>query len=400
MKSYINSSLVILLAISASVCIGQLGSAGATPDPNAIAVPSFPFMAEITGDDVYVRSGPGTNYYNSGKANKGDKVKVVSRQFSWYCIVPPAGSFSWIYVPYVTIDPDTPGTGIVTGDDVRVYAGSDLVKPIHSTLQLKLDRGEKVKLLGEQKDDYYKIAPPTGAYLWVSNNYVKPLVARTVLPDVNTVDANMPPDANETVVDTNDANVVEVISESPEPSIEEKLMAEYKELQEKILAERSKPLAEQDYADIRKALEQIKANEEAGRVADYCDFLLKQVERYELAGTVLKQLTLQNKQLEANLSRIKKARDARLAQVKPIGRFAVVGTLKTSIIFGTEPHLKHYRLVEDSGETICYARPAPRLTGADLGNLLGKKVGLVGEISPLPRVHSAVVKFTAIERVQ
>jgi len=145
MKSCIYSFAIILIAVFVSVGVGQSGSAVPTADANAVAVPSFPYMAEISADDVYIRSGPGTNYYNSGKANKGDKVKVVSRQFSWSCIVPPPGSFSWIYIPYVTIDPDTPGTGIVTGDSVRVYAGSDLVKPIHSTLQLKLDRGQLLK---------------------------------------------------------------------------------------------------------------------------------------------------------------------------------------------------------------------------------------------------------------
>lgn len=406
MNSYVNSFVAVLLAISASVCFGQLGSSAPAPDPNAISVPSFPFMAEITGDDVYVRSGPGTNYYNCGKANKGDKVKVVSRQFSWYRIVPPAGSFSWIYIPYVTVDPDAPGVGIVTVDSLRVYAGSDLVKPIHSTLQLKLDRGEKVKLLGEQKDEYYKIAPPTGAYLWVSNKYVKPILSVTAPVDVNTVDtvdavdANTPADVNETVVDANETKIEGVIPEPPKPSVAEKLMSEYKELQKKILVEKAKPIAEQDYAGIRKALEVIKANKEAGRVAGYCDFLLKQVERYELAGTVLKQLKLQNKQLEATLARIKKARDARLAQVKPVGRFTVVGILKTSIIYGTEPHLKHYRLIDDSGKTICYARPEGQMAGGNFGNLVGKKVGLVGEISPLPQLGSAIIKFTVIERVR
>lgn len=413
MKSCINIFVVVLLAVLGSVGFGQLGAAAPAADANAVIVPSFPYMAEIIGEDVYVRSGPGTNYYNSGKVNNGDQVKVVSWQFSWSCIVPPAGSFSWIYIPYVSIDPDSPGTGIVTGDNVRVYAGSDLVKPIHSTLQLKLDRGEKVKLLGEQKDNYYKIAPPTGAYLWVSTNFTKPVVAGTappvvgtvspvvgtVPPVVGTVDANAPADVNG-VVDVNDVKIVVAVPEPPKPSIEAKLMAEYKELQKKILAERAKTLAEQDYADIRKGLEDIKANKEAGKVGSYCEFLLKQVDQYELAATVLKQLTLQNKQLEDTLSRIKKARDIRLAQVKPVGRFAIVGMLEKSNIYSSEPQLKHYRIVDDSGKTICYARSAAEIAGGDFDNLVGKKVGLVGAISPHPQTGGAIVKFTEIERVK
>jgi len=398
MKSYSSFFVIVVLAGFASAGFAQLAPSAPAPDANALTVPAFPYVAEITGDNVYVRSGPGTNYYNCGKTNKDDKVKVVSRQFSWSCIAPPPGSFSWIYVPLVSIDPDSQGTGIVTGDKVRVYAGSDLVKPIHSTLQLRLDRGEKVSLLGEQKDNYYKIAPPSGAYLWVSTKFTRPLVAGTAPPVVETVDANEPADIND-VADVNDVKVTTVVT-PPKPSAEAKLLAEYKDLQKKILTERAKPLAAQDYANIRKAIENIAANKEAGRVARYCDFVIKQIDRYELALTVSKQLALQNKQLKATQNRIERARTTRLAQVKKRGRFAVVGTLKTSSIYSSEPQLKHYRIVNDSGKTICYARPAATTAGGDYDNLVGKRIGLIGTIAPHPQTGGAIVKFAQIERVR
>jgi len=401
MKSYSSFFVIVVLAGFTSAGFAQLASSTPAPtaDANALTAPAFPYAAEITGDNVYVRSGPGTNYYNSGKTNKGDKVKVVSRQFSWSCIVPPPGSFSWIYVPYVSIDPDSQGTGIVTGDGVRVYAGSDLVKPIHSTLQLKLDRGEKVRLLGEQKDNYYKIAPPSGAYLWVSTKFTRPLVPGTAPPVVEIVDANKPPDVND-VADVNDVNVTTVAPPPPKPSVEAKLLAQYEDLQKKILAERAKPLAGQDYSSIRKALEDIAANKEAGRVARYCDFVLKQIDRYELALIVSKQLALQNRQLKATQDRIERARITRLAQVKNRGRFAVVGTLKASSIYSSEPQLKHYRIVNDSGKTVCYARPATEAAPADYDKLIGKRVGLTGTIAPHPQTGGAIVKFTKIEQTR
>jgi len=401
MKSYNSFFVIVVLAGFTSVGFAQLAPSTPAPaaDANALTAPAFPYAAEITGDNVYVRSGPGTNYYNSGKVNKGDKVKVVSRQFSWSCIVPPPGSFSWIYVPYVSIDPDSQETGIVTGDNVRVYAGSDLVKPIHSTLQLKLDRGEKVRLLGEQKDNYYKIAPPSGAYLWVSTKFTRPVVAGTAPQVVETVDANEPADVND-VVDVNDVKVTTVVTPPPpKPSVEAKLLTEYKDLQKKILTERAKPLAGQDYSNIRKALEDIAANKEAGRVAHYCDFVLKQIDRYELALTVSKQLALQNKQLKATQDRIERARTTRLAHVKNLGRFAVVGTLKTSSIYSSEPQLKHYRIVNDSGKTVCYARPATEAAAGDYDKLVGKRVGLAGTIAPHPQTGGAIVKFTKIEQL-
>ncbi len=399
MKSYSNFLIVvILLAGFSSVGLGQLAppAAGPTPaaDVNAVGAPQFPYDAEIAGDNVYIRSGPGSNYYDCGKLNKGDKVKVVSHQFSWSCIVPPPSSFSWIYVPYVTIDPDNPGTGIVTGDDVRVYAGSDLVKPIHSTLQLKLDRGEKVKLLGEQKDNYYKIAAPTGAYLWVSTNLTK-LVSTSTGPGparvVRAVEPNEPNDANT-------ATVAPVTVK--DSTVEQKMIKEYEALTKKLLAERGKPIDQQDYADIKKSLDEIVKNKDAGKAARYCEFLLKQVERYELASAVSRELGLQNKQLKATVAGIEKARTTRLSQLKDLGRFVVIGKLQTSNIYGTEPELKHYRIVGESGKTICYARPDTAIAGADYSKLIDRKVGLVGTITPHPQTGGALVKFTEIAEVK
>jgi uncharacterized protein YgiM (DUF1202 family) len=396
MKSYSNLLIVVILVGFSSVGLGQLAppAAGPTPaaDANAVGAPQFPYDAEIAGDNVYIRSGPGSNYYDCGKLNKGDKVKVVSHQFSWSGIVPPPGSFSWIYVPYVSIDPDNPGTGIVTGDDVRVYAGSDLVKPIHSTLQLKLDRGEKVKLLGEQKDNYYKIAAPTGAYLWVSTNLTKPVsTSAGPAPVVRAVEPNEPNDANTTTV----APVT--VKDS---TVEQKMVKAYEALQKELLAERGKPIDQQDYADIKKSLDEIVKNKDAGKAARYCEFLLKQVERYELAAAVSRELGLQNKQLEATVARIEKARTTRLSQLKDLGRFAVIGKLQTSNIYGTEPELKHYRIVGESGKTICFARPDTAIAGADFSKLIDRKVGLVGTIAPHPQTGGALIKFSEIVEIK
>ena len=392
------ASLIIVFALvfSVSACLGQRGPvlARANPaDANAASASELAYDAEITGDDVYIRSGPGTNYYSCGKLNKGDKVRIVNHQFSWSCIMPPPGSFSWIYTQYVSLDADNPGVGIVNGDSVRVYAGSDVVKPIHSTLQLKLDKGEKVRLLGEQKENYYKIAPPTGAYLWVSTKYTKPVVA-TVEPEpvVRVVEPNEPNKPSE----PNDVSV----PVPPKVSVEAKMVAEYKALQKKLEAERAKPIEQQNYAEIKKAMEAIVKNKEAGRAARYCEFVVRQIERYELAQAVSKEVALQNKQLEQTQGRIDNARATRLAQAKRLGRYAVVGKLQPSNIYGPEAELKRYRIVGDSGKTLCYARPVGNALQADLGKLIGKKVGLLGTIEAHPQTGGALVKFTEIAEIK
>ncbi len=115
-------SILITLTILVSVGIAQLGPAS-TIAKDDTAAPSYPYFAIVTGENVNIRSGPGTNYYSCGKINKSDKVKIVSRQFMWARIVPPKGSFSWISKQYVTVDPSNmPDTAKLA--DVVLPAGT------------------------------------------------------------------------------------------------------------------------------------------------------------------------------------------------------------------------------------------------------------------------------------
>ena len=384
MQSHINSLVLVVLAVLASVGFAQqaVSPAPATAaDVNAAGTLSFPYVAEITADNVNIRSGPGTNYYSCGKLSKADRVKVVGSQFSWSRIVPPAGSFSWISMQYVSIDTDNPAVGIVTGDAVRVYAGSDKVKPMHSTtVQMKLNRGDRVELLGEERGDYYKIVPPAGTYLWVSTEYTEPLGSVGEFPLVVERPREIEPDTGVAVP----------------TDIETEKLKEYYALQGQIKAEQAKPIAEQDYADIKKALLDIAEDKEAGKAGRYSALAIERIKRFELAGAVAIELRLQDAQLQQVQQRIDKARARKLAEVQDLGRFAVVGRLQASSIYGPETGLKHYRIVDDSGKTICYALPSGPASKMDLGRLIDRRVGLLGTVEPHPATGGALVRFTEI----
>jgi hypothetical protein len=385
MRSHINLLTFVVLAALASAGFAQTGGAGDT------STPSFPYIAEIVGDDLYIRSGPGTNFYHCGKLNTGDKVKVVSRQFSWSCIVPPVGSFSWISMQYVKIDPADPSVGTVTGDNVRVYAGSDYVKPLYSTtLQGKLNRGEKVKLLGEQMDDYYKIGPPSFAYLWVSTSFTRPLPIKPVTPVPPPAGQGTPPIAKP--VEPNDA--VEVTPPTPAPlplpqSSAEAKLQEYYALQKQVEAEQAKPVDKQDYSKIKESLVKIAGDEQAGKAARYAKYVVGRIEGFELALAVGKEVQLANEQLAKTKERIEKARVTKLAEVKDLGRFAVIGQLQTFTTYGEG----HYRILDASGKTVCYALPASGAGQSGLSKLVGRKVGLVGMVEPHRQTAGAMVRF-------
>jgi hypothetical protein len=350
-----------------------------------------PYVGEITGNDVFVRSGPATNFYQCGKLYKGDRVQIVDTQQGWSCIVPPPGCFSWVAMQYVSINLANPTMGIVTGDNVGVYAGSDFVLPMHSTSkQLTLKRGQTVKLLSEEKDEYYKIAPPQGAYLWVSSQYVEPVrsAAERAAAEMEgaTESAATPDAAPEGQMAT-------------EPEGQSALLDKYYAISNQVKAEQAKPVDERDYTALKEELAKLAENEQGGKAARYAEFTLRQVERLELAGVVAKEIALQKEELKKVTGKIDEARATRLAEIENLGKFAIIGKLEISNLYtgaGATGQAKRYRILDDSGKTICYVAPTGAAVGKDLTDLIGRKVGLVGRIRPHEATGRAFVEFTDV----
>ncbi len=166
------------------------------------------FAGTVNSNAVYVRSGPGENYYATVKLDKGAQVTVVGLKFDWLKIIPPEGSFSYVAKAYVEKRGD--GTvGRVTKPDLNVRAGSDL-NAMKTTVQTKLDQNEDVAIIGEQ-DEYFKIKPPQGAYLYVNKQFVDPVKQ---LPPI----AAGAPDAKSTDP-ISSAPVAPIISKTPDAPI-------------------------------------------------------------------------------------------------------------------------------------------------------------------------------------
>lgn len=129
-----------------------------------------PWEGEVTGMNVYVRSGAGTSHYPTTKLNAGDRVLVLDEKFGWYRIVPPAKSFSYIDRALVE---RIAGTDLATVKQDRVFvrAGSHLVSR-KSTTQVVLNQGVRVQIIGEA-DGFYKIKPPHSAAVFISKQYIR-----------------------------------------------------------------------------------------------------------------------------------------------------------------------------------------------------------------------------------
>jgi hypothetical protein len=138
---------------------------------------------------------------------------------------------------------------------------------------------------------------------------------------------------------------------------------------------------------------EIAESKQAGKAARYAEFVVKQIEGFELAIAVDKQIKLQNDQLQKIREGIDKARSTRLAEFEDLGRFAVVGKLQPFTTFGSG----YYRVIDESGKTICSAVPIGSLSGTNLNSYLEQKVGLIGSIEAQPDTPpGAMVRFNEI----
>lgn len=386
------------------------------------AVLQFPYMAEVIGNDVYVRSGPGTAYYHCGKLNAPQRVTVAAAEANnWYKILPPPGSFSWISKKYVTVDPAQPTKGTVTDDVVRVWAGSDFVEPMRSSsLQTKLNKGASVEIVGSPagEGDYYKITPPAGAFLYVSGESLKP-----ILPEVKKEEPKKeePAEAVKTEVKEGETKLPDVATEvKPEaapgepkkeeakpvvparPAMEQTYLKQCYDLSAKLDEEIKKPVPDQKYDEYKKVLEPMLADpNEAGIAAQYAKYLSDRITRYELAISAGDQLKQQDQKMAEIRKQIDEARKAQLEKIaKQYEQYVMTGTLKQSYVYSGNTAQKRFLLTNDQGRVIAYVVPSEAGVEAKAESLFNKKVGVMGRFVNSPKELVSLITATNIEELQ
>ncbi len=154
----------------ALVLCGQLFAAS-----TAHCEPPFPYTTTIAADDVYVRSGPGQNYYPTDKLKRGQQVEVYRHDPGGWCAIRPVeGSFTWVSGRY--LKPAEDNLALVTEEGVSARVGSRFSE-LREVIQVRLHKGEKVEVLegppqSAHGNGWYKIAPPSGEFRWVSAKYL------------------------------------------------------------------------------------------------------------------------------------------------------------------------------------------------------------------------------------
>ncbi|NLW83694.1 MAG: SH3 domain-containing protein [Phycisphaerae bacterium] len=389
--------------------------------PAAVA---YPFIAELTGNDVYIRSGRGPGYYHCGQVNRGDQVTVVEEVSGWAKILPLPENYSWIHKNYVRLDPQNRNIGTVTGDNVRVWAGSDFIDPIRSfSIQTRLNTGELVDLFDPAQPDsgdYYKIKSPTGAYLWISSEYLRYVGPIKPVESIEPVEV---PDSDPVVVGeqltleellgveprpavppaSEEPRPVEpeIKPEEPEPtpvSKEVEYLQRCYQLADKINAEVKKPINEQDYSEYKQQLIAMTEDPQAGRAATHAQILIDRIERFELAIGVTQTLKEQDARLEQIRAEIERARQAQVQRIgDPQQRPLFTGTVRPSFVYAASTGQKRYLLTDNEGLIQCYMLAAGPEIESRLEQLVDSRISIRGEIISDPQALVTLVSVTSIQ---
>ena len=158
---------ITLFACALLTCAAGGGAAAAT----------FPYKAFVAADDVFVRSGPGENYYPTDKLKTGDAVEVYRHDPGGWCAIRPVpASFSWVSTRYLRLGKGNIAT--VTEEHVAARVGSRF-SDVRDVIEVWLHRGELVEVLDAGRDGpaasanaWCKIAPPAGEFRWISSKFL------------------------------------------------------------------------------------------------------------------------------------------------------------------------------------------------------------------------------------
>lgn len=353
------------------------------------------YVGRVTGDSVYIRSGPDTNYYALGQVGRGQTVRIFGEQFGWLKIQPLPGMYSLVEQNYLDVSQD--GRGIVNADRVNVRAGADSTPHVYAR-QLKLDRGAEVRILGKrqatlggQTMSFYQIEPPPGAYVWIKADYVEAADGELESPSAEATEEQSEPNRSDEprvaamgeIPSTTDATAApaapsalpDAADGSGSPVLRERLAT----IETDLKAEFEKPLLDRRFAPVRGAFAEL-AHQDTDRVVKrFAELRLDQIDhQIQMIETILS-LREQDRELDDYRQEAIQARaEIRVSTIDVPRTFTLAGELRRSHIYDSPALPCRYRLVdpaETPPRTLAYVE-IPKEAELDPVPLLGRYVGI------------------------
>ena len=339
-------------------------------------------VGEVTGTEVNVRSGPSGNYYVVMRLSAGHRVVIVDRRPSWVAIAPPKGAYSLIAREY--IDPDGENKGVVNGDRVWVRAGSDLSEQFYAK-QVQLNEGTSVTIVGET-ETHYRIIPPKGAKLWISEDYVRLIedadvesgtAAEDTVAEAPAERSTPTPPATKATQPTQSAPTAPKITGIKSGNIQKRIEAIESVLDKEFEKERS----ERDIPMLIKRFTPIAEQDDDTVAKHYARYRIQQLERVIQHAETLKKLQVLDEQWRQSRHQFLQQRTS-LHRVRPklTREFDVRGKFIISAAYSNPVGPRRYRLIDPDStgmipRTIAYVEIDPQ-SEIDPQAFLGRYVGV------------------------
>lgn len=139
------------------------------------AMASAATMKHAFGGKVYLRSGPGTDYYSNGTVHNGDYIQVLTYGDVWSRVRKSDGKTGYIKNLYIDDGDMTYAAGTTYVNSYTAYVtGNVNFRAGASTSTTSMDileKGTKVKVLGKN-NGFYLISDPNDTQGFVSASYV------------------------------------------------------------------------------------------------------------------------------------------------------------------------------------------------------------------------------------
>jgi len=131
-----------------------------------------PMKMKVNGDNVNLRAGADSNKEVVCQASYDDILYAAGKDESgkWFRVLPPKGTKLYVYEKLIQ-------DGKVSVKTLNVRSGPG----INYTKMGEVLRGQDVKVI-DQRNEWLAIVPPDNCYLWISTDYLEPIVVKKVTP--------------------------------------------------------------------------------------------------------------------------------------------------------------------------------------------------------------------------
>jgi hypothetical protein len=380
---------LLLLAVSLAGFVGPAAPARsilqvATTPPPTTRPSEARYWLRVTADRVNLRSKGDLNSRIVGRVSRDDVLEAVGREYGWHQIVPPAGVFSLVSARY--IERVGPGRGIAKVDTtLRVRVGSDIQPrdPFSSEVQTRLERDAEVQIVGALDDQWLKIVPPEGVYVYISAEFVE-RISREVADRLRAAKTSISPPRS--VAATPPSTLPTVAEATTQPAEQPDLTGRWgRQLGQTLVAiatEKRKPEEQQAWEAIVGQLRPIADQRAEPQVARLAAAWIQKIDQHakklaaaRAAAEAADQARRDKARYARELEEIRRAKDS----LKTRPEFDARGVLRPSFALRAGPYGLRYQLEDPFTHEVQAYVEFPTELGIDIQACLGKYVGVCGE---------------------